>query len=198
MADYASKGVAGTGLGLAIGATTLSVLNGGLGNLLGGLGNCNKGDNLAMLGMLSTLKGSSCNCNEQVVATRYDLEIMNRLADKDAEILALKSSQDTDRKVLELFRYIDAKDKATGEAIAQIAAAQAVQNQKIVDDMRYMESNLKNAIEVEKNARCCNDNNIVNYVNQTFYSKLIADVTAGTTTTAQATYNPLNKCGCSC
>lgn len=179
MAEFASKGVAGTGLGLAIGATTLSVLNGGLDNLLGGRG-CNH------------------QCNGQVVATRYDLEIMNRLADKDAEILALRSSQDTDKKVLELFRYIDAKDKATGEAIAQIAAAQAVQNQKIVDDMRFMESNLKNAIEVEKNARCCNDNNIVNYVNQTFYSKLIADVTAGTTTTAQATYNPLNKCGCGC
>lgn len=36
MAEFASKGVAGSGLGLGIAGTALGVLNGGLGNLLGG------------------------------------------------------------------------------------------------------------------------------------------------------------------
>jgi hypothetical protein len=173
MAEFASKGVAGTGLGLGIAGTALGLMGNGLGGLLGG------------------------GCNENNPAARYDLGVMEKLSEKDAIISGLKSSQETDRKVLELFRYVDAKDKATGEAIAQIAAAQAVQNQKMVDDMRFMEANLKNAIEVEKNARCCNDNNIVNYVNQTFYAKLVAGVTPTTETTAQLTYNPLNRC-CGC
>lgn len=35
----------------------------------------------------------------------------------------------------------------------------------------------------------------VNYANNTFYAKMIADITTGTTTTRQAVYNPL---GCNC
>jgi hypothetical protein len=43
--EYASKGVAGTALGIGIGALGLTVLNGGLGNLLGGWGVGNNGRN---------------------------------------------------------------------------------------------------------------------------------------------------------
>lgn len=32
--------------------------------------------------------------------------------------------------------------------------------------------------------------------NATFYPKMVADVTTGTTTTAQMLYNPLPSCGC--
>lgn len=39
---------------------------------------------------------------------------------------------------------------------------------------------------------------VIPYVNATFYPKQIADVTTGTTTTAQSLYNPLPKCGCGC
>ena len=47
--EYASKGVAGSGLGLGIAGTALGLLNGGLGNILGGgcmTGGC--GDNAAV------------------------------------------------------------------------------------------------------------------------------------------------------
>jgi hypothetical protein len=46
--------------------------------------------------------------------------------------------------------------------------------------------------------RCCGDNSIVSYANATFYPKMVADVTVGTTTTAQTLYNPLPQCGCGC
>lgn len=40
----------------------------------------------------------------------------------------------------------------------------------------------------------------VAYANATFYPKLIADITAGTTTTPQSTFNPIPQgndcCGC--
>jgi hypothetical protein len=52
------------------------------------------------------------------------------------------------------------------------------------------------ALAREKDERCCGDNSIVTYLNATFYPKLVADVTAGTTTTAQPTYNPVFNCGC--
>lgn len=203
-----SKGVANTGLGLGIAGTVLGLANGGLNNLLGNLGlGANNGTNLLgdMLGisMLSGLFsgnakgcGCGCGCNEVIEATRYDLGIMNQLSQKDATIARLEVSQETDKKILDLYRYIDSKDKATGEAIAQIAAAQAVTNQKVVDDMRFIQADLNNKIAAEKNARCCADNSIVTYANATFYAKLVADVTAGTETTAQATYNPIPNCGC--
>lgn len=200
MADFASKGVAGTALGVGTGGLVVGVAN-AVANMVSAF-NKPKNDGLGVFPLMASLVGhsgcNSCGCNESIAATRYDLGIMEKLSEKDSIISGLKTSQETDRKILELYNVMNAKDKATGEAIAQIAAAQAVQNQKMVDDMRYMESNLKNAIEVEKNARCCNDNNIVNYVNQTFYAKLVAGVTPTTETTAQTTYNPLNKCGCGC
>ena len=205
-----SKGVANTGLGLGIAGTVLGLANGGLNNLLGNLGlGANNGTNLLgdMLGisMLSGLFsgnakgcGCGCGCNETIGATRYDLGIMNQLSQKDATIARLEVSQETDQKILELYKYIDGKDKVTGETIAQIAAAQAVQNQKINDNMKFIEADLNNKIAAEKNARCCADNSIVTYANATFYAKLVADVTAGTETTAQATYNPIPNCGCGC
>ena len=51
---------------------------------------------------------------------------------------------------------------------------------------------------MEAERRCCADNSIVTYANATFYPKMVADVTTGTTTTAQTLYNPLPKCGGCC
>ena len=201
MAEFASKGVSGAGLGLGIAGTALGLANGGLNNLLGNLGvggNSNIINDIAGLSLASSLLGgkSCCGCNETVGATRYDLGIMNQLSQKDAQIARLEVSQETDKKILDLYKYIDGKDKVTGETIAQIAAAQAVQNQKINDNMKFIEADLNNKIAAEKNARCCADNSIVTYANATFYAKLVADVTAGTETTPQATYNPIPNCGC--
>lgn len=52
------------------------------------------------------------------------------------------------------------------------------------------------AIALEAERRCCNDGKIVNYVNSTFVPKYVAEMTVGTGTTQQATFNPL--CGCNC
>ena len=206
MADFASKGVGGAGLGLGIAGTALGLANGGLSNLLGNLGvggNSNLINDMVGLSLASNLLGGKscgcgCGCNETIGATRYDLGVMNQMAQKDATIARLEVSQETDQKILELYKYIDGKDKVTGETIAQIAAAQAVQNQKINDNMKFIEADLNNKIAAEKNARCCADNAIVTYSNATFYAKLVADVEAGTETTAQATYNPIPNCGCGC
>ena len=65
-------------------------------------------------------------------------------------------------------------------------------------DIAAVESRLNGKIAMEAERRCCADNAIVNYVNATFYPKQVADVTVGTTQTAQTLYNPIPDCGCCC
>ena len=68
MAEFASKGVAGSGLGLGIAGTALGVLNGGLGNILGG-------------GW-----GNACGCSENVTVNRYEAGQNARIAELETEI----------------------------------------------------------------------------------------------------------------
>ena len=56
--------------------------------------------------------------------------------------------------------------------------------------------NVVGMVNLESERRCCADNAIVTYLNTTFYPKMTADVTPGTTTTAAEVYNPLPNCGC--
>ena len=70
----------------------------------------------------------------------------------------------------------------------------------VSERMGYLNNELKCDIAMERKERKCVDNAIVNYVNATFYPKMVADVTTGTATTAQKLYNPLpaETCGCDC
>ena len=183
---FASKGVAGAGLGLGIAGTALGLLtNGnGLGGILGNGMGCHNGS------------------SENALVNRYEAAQAARIADLETEVKLRDSNIYTDQKILEVYKFFDGETKDIRNALA----AQAVHNQKTADAFDMVRSDLlctKNelyaAIGRERDERCCADNAIVNYVNATFYPKLVADVTAGTTTTAQALYNPLPNCGkCGC
>lgn len=177
---YASKGVAGSGLGLGIAGTALGLLNGnGIGNLFGN--NCGHG------------------CSEDHLVNRYELSLEQANAAKDSEIALLKANTYNDQKTLELYKYFDGEVKG----IRSELSAQAVKNAQIEgtfavlgEQNRAMRNEFMCALSRERDERCCGDNAIVNYSNATFYPKMVADITTGTTTTAQATYNPLPNCGC--
>lgn len=68
MSEYASKGVAGAALGTGIGGLALGVLNGGLGNILGGVGYNN-----------------GC-CNENMPVNRYEATQSARIAELETEV----------------------------------------------------------------------------------------------------------------
>lgn len=182
---YASKGVAGTGLGLGIAGTALGLLmNGnGLGGILGG-GNYNVG------------------CSDDHFVNRYEAAQAAKISELETEVKLRDSNIYTDQKILDTYRFFDGEIKD----IRNTLAAQAVMNQKTADsfdmvrnDLICTKNELYTAIARERDERCCGDNAIVTYVNGTFYPKLVADVTAGTTTTAQTLYNPLPNCGrCGC
>lgn len=180
---YASKGVAGTALGISIGAGVLGLMNNGngLGGILGGGNNCHP---------------------ENMTVNRYEANMSARIAELETEVKLRDSNIYTDQKILDVYKYFDGETKD----IRATLAAQAVMNQKTADafdmvrsDIVCTKNELYSAIARERDERCCGDNAIVTYANATFYPKLVADVTVGTTTTAQTLYNPLPNCGrCGC
>lgn len=173
--EYASKGAAGAALGTGIGGLALGVLNGGLGNLLGGCGN---GWN----------NGWNGGCHENQPINRYEMGLQQQLAAKDSQIALRDANTYGDQKLLELYKYFDGELKSVRNELCR----QAIVNQKTDDSFLLVRSDLQR----ERDERCCADNAIINYSNATFYPKMVADVTTGTTTTAQSLYNPLPNCGC--
>ena len=206
--EYASKGLAGTALGFGIGGTAMSLANGALGNLLGGVGANNRKDAAAeavvpvmtaMVGLLAGRQQEQPTCSENMPVSRYELDREQKLAAKDSEIALLKANTYNDQKMLEVYAYVDGQLKDIRKTLCD----QAVHNQRTEDsfvlarqDIASVKSELHREIEMEAERRCCGDNAIVTYANATFYPKQVADVTTGTATTAQTLYNPLPKCGC--
>ena len=184
MAEFASNGKANAALTTGIIGTAglgAALLNGGLGGLFGGWRNG--------------------GCNEDHTVDRYEAAQQARIAELETEVKLRDANTYTDQKMLEMYKYFDGKIGTLESA----DAAQAVTNQHVADsfeavhaDIGCVKNELYAAIRNEAEKRCCGDNSIVTYANATFYPKMVADVTTGTTTTAQSTYNPLPRCGCCC
>lgn len=168
-----SSGTAKAGLATGIVGTSLASLgllsgNGVLGGLVGGM----------------PTGAGAMGCTRELM--EKDLKI----SELNTEVKLRDSTIYTDQKSLDLYRYIDGQ---LANINAQIAA-QAVQNQATKDSFQLLNERLC----CEQKERRCADNSIVNYANATFYPKMVADVTTGTTTTAQMLYNPLPVDNCCC
>lgn len=151
-------------------------------------------------GFLGGLFGNN-NCHENQPVNRYELGLVQENGSLKQQ-LALRDSQVyVDQKLVDVVTYFNGKIDVINQAIAN----QAVQNQKTMDAFELVGEKIaccKNefmmALNRERDDRCCADNSIVTYLNATFYPKMVADVTTGTTTTAQAIYNPIPNCGRGC
>lgn len=188
--NYASKGVAGTGLGTGIAGLSLGVLN-----LLGGLAGA------AQVAAQPVAPAFSGNCSDNMPVNRYELQLQQEIAAKDAQIALRDANTYGDQKMLELYKYIDGELKE----IRSTMGSQAVHNQRTEDsfvlvrqDLACVKNELEGKIKAEADKRCCADNALVTYINASFYPKMVADVTTGTDTTAQTLYNPLPNCGGCC
>ena len=169
-----SSGVAKAGLTTGVIGTSLGALNllgnGGMG-VLGGL----LGGNPAMGAM---------GCTRELM--EKDLKISELSTDvkfRDSVIYA-------DQKSIDLYKYIDGQINGINAQLAQ----QAVQNQATKDSFQLLNERLC----CEQKERKCSDVTLVNYMNATFYPKLVSDISVGTTTTAQTLYNPLPVDNCCC
>ena len=90
--EYASKGVAGAGLGLGIAGTSLGLLNGGLGNILGGM-------------------GCHAMCSESTPVNRYELDMTQKMANKDMEIAYWRGQDETNRKISDTYANLEGQIK---------------------------------------------------------------------------------------
>lgn len=187
-----SSGVAKAGLVTGITGATLGVAN-ALGGLAGML-NC---------GAVPATQQcySSPVCSEDRLVDRYTLDLVRENDSLKTQNALRDANTFTDQKFLELYKYLDGELRD----IRGNLSAQAVQNQKTSDSFQLVSermqcccNSLEEKIKAEKAARQCADNSIVNYVNATFYPKMVADVTTGTSTTAQTLYNPLPAQNCDC
>lgn len=159
-----------------------------------------------LLGMAGGIgwNGRNCAgapCSENMMVNRYEAGLQATIAAKDSQIALRDANTFNDQKLLEVYKYFDGQLKE----IRDVQCAQAVTNQKTADsfalaaaDLAAVKSDLCNRIQLEAERRCCADNSIVTYANATFYPKQVADVTVGTTSTAQTLYNPIPNCGGCC
>lgn len=98
MAEFASNAKGNLGVALGAVGTGLSALNGGLGNLLGGLGwNNGAGDNAPV--------------------NRYEVNLLNSIAARDAKIEQLEAEKYTDGKLLDLTNQVYADFRRVGERL---------------------------------------------------------------------------------
>lgn len=206
--EYASKGVAGAGLGTGIAGLSLGVLNslGGLGALAGTWGRPAAAQNDILTAALTAelMRGRACTapCGSDCdPVTQREMKLIQEIAAKDSQIALRDANTYGDQKALEMYKYVDGRFRAIEAQLGQ----QAVQNQATKDSFQLLQERLEcccekqtAALECERRERRCADDTIINYVNQTFYPIQVADVTTGTTTRTQTTYNPLPVHGCDC
>lgn len=112
--EYASKGVGNAGLTTGIIGTALGVLNGGLGNILGG------------------------GCSENMPVNRYELNQQKEITNRDMEIAYLKGRDQAKGDSLELYRYIDGRFRGIEGQIA----AQAVTNTQIAANLACLQTSV--------------------------------------------------------
>lgn len=145
---------------------------------------------------------SENGCSENMLVNRYELSLQQQLAEKDSQIALRDANTYNDQKMLEMYKYVDGRFQEFERELAR----QAVVNQKTEDSFALVKQDvdccckrLETQICNEARERRCSDNQIITYTNATFYPKQVADVTVGSATTPQTTYNPLpQNTGCCC
>lgn len=177
------------------GTTALGII----GTVLGGTALVNNGNGGGLLGNILGGNNPVVVDDKSMPVNRYDMDLIRDNMAKDGEIALLKANTFTDQKFADLN---DRYNERFRNIESQIAA-QAVHNAKtegsfalVHADIKSVHDELKSDIKLEAERRCCSDNALADYMNATFYTKMVADVTTGTETTAQTTYNPVRNCGC--
>lgn len=129
--EYASKGVAGAGLGLGIAGTALGLLNGGLNGsgLFGATQNTSTAADMATIAStVADIAGVTNKCSDNTPVTRYELKMQQDLAAKDAEIALLKSEQNTEVKIADVYERLITRINSDQRTQADWNASQSVAN----------------------------------------------------------------------
>lgn len=129
MAEYSSRGVGNAGLATGIIGTSLGALNSGIFNGLGGI-----------------FGNNNCGCSDNMAVNRYELGLEQSNAAKDARISLLESTISTDKKMLEMYQYVDGRLRNIESQISQ----QAVVNAQITANISCMQGNIASLMSLTK------------------------------------------------
>ena len=130
--EYASKATGGTALGLGIAGTAGWLLNGGLGNIFGGLG----GNGVVAPAVAGLAAGmASQKCGDDANVSRYELNQTQTIAQKDMEIAYWRGQDETNRKISDAYAKLESRIlglasevRANKEEQAALNLQQAVYN----------------------------------------------------------------------
>lgn len=130
--EYASKATGGTALGLGIAGTAGWLLNGGLGNLFGGLG----GNGMVAPAVAGLAAGMAAQkCGEDANVSRYELNQTQTIAQKDMEIAYWRGQDEANRKISDAYTKLESRIlglagevRANKEEQAALNLQQAVYN----------------------------------------------------------------------
>lgn len=114
--EYASNGKGNLGVTLGAIGTGLSALNGGLENILGG----------------------RSGCERDHVVSRYEAEQSARIAELETEVKLRDANTYTDKKMLEMYQYMDGRLRGVEGQIQQ----QAVINAQITANISCMQGEI--------------------------------------------------------
>lgn len=115
MAEFASRGVGNAALATGIIGSAGWLLNGGLGNILGGV------------------MGGNCGCvpSESTPVNRYEAEKDARIAALEVEVKLRDANTYTDQKLNDFRNYVDAKFDGVNASLCQQAVYNATQTATI-------------------------------------------------------------------
>lgn len=130
-------------------AGLLSFLGLNLGNVLGGCGNRWGGNRC----------GNDCGCGDEMV-NRYELGLTMMCDQKQALIDSLQTELKTNEKITTATLTINDKLQALATVVADLAAKQAVTNQRVDDNLVLVTTDLNSKIALEAERRACADNNL--------------------------------------
>lgn len=161
--EYASKGVAGTALGIGIGGLAVALLNGGLGNVLGGWNGANTGATAVARTIGSTYAQS---CEGKI--GQLESEIAYLQAENYADKVANEVYKSLDSRIREnmekVYSFVIDLDKRTALNEQGLAYENTITNNKI--DCCCDKMNIK--FDYENKLRDLADASIISYVNATF------------------------------
>lgn len=119
--------------GMSIAGLTTGILgtvgSGVLGNLAGGLAGrgAGMGETAAVVDSIANLAGVN-RCSDNTNVTRYELGMVQKLMEKDSEIALLKSEQNTEVKIADVYERIMTKLNAELKAQSDWNSQQMVNN----------------------------------------------------------------------
>lgn len=123
--EYSSNAKGNLGVTLGAIGTGLGIIGNGAGILSGLNTNMSAGD---VASIVTAVANVNNKCSENTPVTRYDMEMAMKLAAKDSEISLLKSEQNTEVKIADVYERIMTRVNADQRAQADWNAAQSVAN----------------------------------------------------------------------